>query len=348
MIAEHNLSIYKTHYFEALPGIVDSIQRINTKTADSTGVFVSCRTSLKARFKKAIQVSRAAKSINDIYTLPPIFSGAQKNSIMNRIRYSVRAWSDSTIVLFQTFNHTVVFGGIPLHSVAKAYQDRGINWNRDLLDTMERPKRQNDVSRSYPSLDRPILDWKDALIKTVPELTTPILAPVSALSSSVSTTIEGWSAPSVFKRRTKSDWKTVEKALQNMSERFPEEIEAAITKVYRDITTEEDVRCTIAVLNEEAFDLAEKQHRGRGVYARQRQSLLQSLGSADNNGKTFVDRYEELAVEKMKDGISSASNRFISNVEATLNQFIRVTEQFVETDVYNTPEHAAVREELRK
>lgn len=346
--AEQKLRIYKTHYFQALPNVLDRIQRIRTKIVDKTGVAASCRASLKKSFQEAIRASRAAQRIGYIVDSIRLFTVAQKTSTTQRIRFAVKAWSDPSLVPFQTFNHTVLHKGIPRNLTAKAYIGRDVNWNRDLLETMERPINKNDGYRSLTSLDEPIWDWMNKLLKMEPEITGPIVHSISELSNSVSITINYWFTPSALKNSIESGWKRVDKNLQVMIGEFSDEIKEVIDQVYGEITDEVDVGCTIAFMNRKAYRRAETQERGKGVYNRQRQSLLKSFCSVDSAGKRFVDRYEELAVQKMKETLVSTSNDFINRVEAELNEFVRTTEQLVKTNAYNTYEHAAARQELEK
>lgn len=348
MIAGQKLQLYKTHYFEALPSIVDACQRIRIKTLDKNGTLASYRVSFQQHFKSAIRTSRAAKENSMLAMIVPLFMASERSSITERVESSVHAWSDTSIVQWQTFRHTLSHRGIPIILTSKAYKFRGVvNWNRDLLETMERPAKKNKMSDSYPSPEEHILNWKDKMLAQAPSITRAIAEPFSELGPLINYIVEESAASSVLKKRTLVEWKKIEISIRDLAIHFPEKIKKAIENVYRDITTEEDVGCMIARMNESAYDSAEKQPNGQGVYARQRQSLLHSL-RPDVDGKAFVHRYEALAEQKMKEHLTSVTEQFITAVEDKITGFIAIMEALAETDIYSASEHAAAREILRK
>ncbi|KAL1613150.1 hypothetical protein SLS60_001382 [Paraconiothyrium brasiliense] len=345
LTAEQKLQIYHKHYFQTLPGAVDDVQRILTKTAGRIEVLAPTRRSLEQCFQNAIRGSRANREINNISIVLPIYTESEKDTIIKRINALIQVWSESTVVKFNTFMHTLACKGIPTSYTSAAYRSReDINWNRDLLETMEAPASK---SHAYISTEAHLSVWKAAMKKKSAEIANSITSPVTDLWASVEEIISASSAPSVLKRRTRSAWKRVENDLRDMVNHFHGQITAAIDKVHTEITTEEDVECMIAKMNVQAYENAEYQRRGPRVYTRQRQSLTNSLCTLDSNLRTFVDRYESAAKRIMNERIAQVSEKFIVTVDSKLKEFIRITEQFIQTDAYNTTQHADARKILR-
>ncbi|KAJ4286810.1 hypothetical protein N0V90_013062 [Kalmusia sp. IMI 367209] len=349
LTAEQKLQHYHTHYFQVLAGLVDTIQRIITKSTEKKEVFLACRHALDQRFQIAIQLARAAIDINALSIVPTIFQAAEKDTITKNIKSLILKWSDPFIVHFRTFLHTIVCRGIPTSYASVAYRDReDINLNRDVLEAMERPRI---ISHEYTSAVAHLSSWRLNMLAKSREISSSVTEPIVALwledDNTVKSIIQHSSASSALKRRTHAAWNRVKSNIHEMAKKFPKTLEAAINAAYRDVTTEEDIGCMIATMNEQAWHDAESQRRGPKVYSRQRQSLINSLTHIDAKGKTFVDRYEAAAIEKMNNRVRLDSRRFLTDVESTLDEFIRITEQFFETDVYNTPQHASARQILR-
>jgi hypothetical protein len=344
LTAEQKLQIYHEHYFQVLPSIVDDVHRILKKTSAKTRVLSSTRRSLEQCFQNAIRGSRAAKGINSISSDLPIYTGSEKNIVTQRIKALIQVWSDSTVVLYHTFMHTLVCKGIPTRYASAAYRGHNINWNRDILETMERPANK---SHAYISKKAHLSDWKAAMNNKSAEFSNSISSPITSLWALVEEIISASSVPQVLKRQMRSAWKKVENNICDMTNRFPEQITAAIDKGYIEITTEEDIGCMIAQMNVQAYEDALFQRRGPKVYTRQRQSLIKSLCTPDFDGRSFVDRFEISARKKMNDRIAQVSEAFIATADSKLKEFIRITEQFIDTDVYNTTEHTVARKFLR-
>ena len=349
MIADQKLQIYKNHYFETLPSIIDTIQRIRNKTSDKNGVLISYRASFQQYFENAMRSSREAKRSRMPSMILPIFTASEKMSVTKRIESTINAWSNSRIVYWPTFQHTLRYRGIPISLDSKAYRDRdSVNWNRDLLETMERPAKTNTISDSYPSPEEYILHWKRKLIDQIPKIVKSVVEPISELGNMVNKTIERSDAAPALKKLTLDGWKQVEVGIHRLIERFTKKCGAAIENLYRLITTEEDIGCIIAKMNQLPYNHADNQLRGLGAYDRLRQSLLDSLCDTKLDGETFVDRYEKVAMQMLKAKLASVTERFITEVETKLTDFITVTEASKETEVYKTSEHIAAREVLCK
>ncbi|KAF2438735.1 hypothetical protein P171DRAFT_490786 [Karstenula rhodostoma CBS 690.94] len=345
LTAEQKLQIYYEHYFRILPNLVDDVQRILKKTAAKTKVLSWTRRSLKQCFQKAIRSSRAAKESNSISVVQPIYEDYEKIAVTKRIKALIGVWGDSTVVRFQTFLHTLVCKGIPISYASVAYRDReGINWNRDLLETMERP---TSSTHAYVSQEAHLSDWKIGMMSRSAEISNAITSPITDLWALVDDIIATSAVPPALKKRTLTAWRKVENEIRDMVNRFPSQLTAAINAIYTEVTTEEDIECMIAKMNDPAYGAAAFQRRGRRVYERQRQSLVKSLCTPNFDGKSFVDRFEDNAMQKMNARIAQVSETFIAAVDAKLKAFIRITKQFVETDVYNTAPHVAARKILQ-
>ncbi|KAJ4358616.1 uncharacterized protein N0V89_003200 [Didymosphaeria variabile] len=345
LTAEQKLQIYHKHYFQILPGFVDDAQRILTKTVGQKEILATTRRCLEQCFRNAIRGSRAAKDVNSISIVLPIYTGSEKNTVTKRIKALIQVWSAPTVVQFNTFMHTLVCRGIPTSYASAAYRGRDINWNRDLLDTMETPA---DNSHAYTSLEAYLSDWKVTIKHKSTEISNSITGPITDLWASIEDVITASSAPLALKGRMRGAWRKVKHVIRDMVNRFPEQITAAIDKVYQEVTTEEDIGCMIAIMNIQTYKDAAYQRRGKKVYTRQRRSLIRSLCDPDSNGRMFVDRYENAAMNKMTERIAQVSEEFIAAVDTKLKEFVRITKQFMETDVYNTSQHVAARKVLRR
>lgn len=344
LTAERQMQIYENHYFDTLPSVVDDNLRIVTKTTGKTDVLAPTRKALEQCFQNAMQASRSAKDINKLSAVKPIFQGAEKDDVSRRVKALIAVWSNSTVIMWQTFFHTLLCKGIPISYASRAYKDRDINWNRDLLETMEMP---DGKSHAYTSPETHLSNWMTEMKGNSATISNSVTEPISTISDLVEEIITASSIPLVLKRRTRSAWKNIDNNIRDMVNRFQEQVVAAIDKIYLEVTTEEDIGCMIAEMNVDTYLDAENQRRGQFVYTRQRESLTKGLCELDSSGEAFVDRYEAASMRKMSERIAQVSEKFITDVEDKLSEFIRITEQFIETDIYNTPQHAAARNILQ-
>lgn len=113
--------------------------------------------------------------------------------------------------------------------------------------------------------------------------------------------------------------------------------------MYRQLTTEDDIECTIAKMNAGAYNKAYNARTQKRVYQRQRKVLFNSLVNRDYDNKTFIHRYEDIACHLLVDSLKNEATRFLGKVESKLSNFIKAIPQFVVTDVYESAENQAAR-----
>ncbi|KAF1952664.1 hypothetical protein CC80DRAFT_172248 [Byssothecium circinans] len=335
LAAEQNLPAYRNHYFHALPKIVKRCYRILKKNAQEGGY-----EHFQASAKKAIESFKVASSKSMVVwaaaTVPKIFTGLQREEAASRVRLLIQLWKIRWDVRWNTWNMTLGENGIPCHSDSVAYSSRDVNWNRDLLETMETP---TSIQHSYTSSIPFVGNWREKMLADLDQCFVSSTQAIVTVCKKIRLSIDTLSVSADLKNRTITTWESSRCSISRVLDDYKTTLQASITEVYRAVTTEEDVECLISQLNKPRFREAYDQQKGEGAWGRQQEKLLDVF-------KNFVAKYEEAAIAKMKARLIETANEMLKSVAQELYAFVKITEVFFKSDTYNTPQHVQARQKL--
>lgn len=324
---------------------------INKISGDKVGTR-TCRESLGSRFDAAIEAAgNAVESILNRPLAKSMFRVTEKEKINTLIKALIeKHWGSSTgtdAVMWGTWQHTLMCGGIPDRYGSKAYRHRRyVNWNRDLLGTFEKPKH---VEHAFATRKAHVSKWRKELVDRSQGFANSIAGPITRLwdvDDGVREVITLSSLGSSLKAPIRIEWNNVRRSIEKDVEAFPATLVSAITAVYRQITTE-DVYGTIADLNKAAYKAAFSVRRGRGVYKRQRECLFNNLTDPSPTilpkHKNLLDMYEQKALELVRHRIQNTADEFLDSVTIKLNDFAYSIEGFVTSEPSETSKHKKAR-----
>lgn len=255
--------------------------------------------------------------------IPPILDFAQVAAAMKRVTFLVNKWSNSSVVRWNSFDLALRQSGIPIGSKSKAYIGNDINWNQDILEGLEPTVVSGNP---YVSDRRFVSEWKTIMNTKSGTIAALVTDPIAEVLASIKTIINQSSASSHLKRRALQALNKIEKNVRLLLQALPDSVCVAIDAAFREVTTEEDVGCMIARLNEDSYISVSEQPKGTGVYKRQRDSLHSALGRKGWSSSNIIDRYQDAAVKEMKSQLTKVFNLLIQSVGNKLNDFVDVTE----------------------
>ncbi|KAF2275870.1 uncharacterized protein EI97DRAFT_474455 [Westerdykella ornata] len=344
IVAEKNYRNLHQFIVGTLPPLLDQGRRIISKQKEDDGFFYF-RQHVTALLEELTTDIDAAVSSSMESLLPPMWDYGIRSCVMSNLENKVLSWSKG--VHFNTYRMTIRQRGIPKDSKAKAYEGRSINWNLDLLTAMETIsiERKNKRPKGR-EVRKPLGEWKDRVLELSNTLSVPVVSLTQDFLKRVQTTINTTSCDAALKSRTMEAWQKVVAVIRKMIDRLPAKLDRKINDVLRVITTEEDVGCMITTLNIPQYDMIASQKTGRGVYNRYKAATRNAFLEVDADGKAFIDKYEDQATGLMHGALNSGLDDFRQTITARLEEFITITQQFLESQDHKTKEYRALRSRL--
>ncbi|PVI06490.1 hypothetical protein DM02DRAFT_710838 [Periconia macrospinosa] len=339
LTAEHNIQRYHFHFFNLLPKVEDRVRRILTKSAQEGGYF-KLRDTTQDDFEIFKSKSKSRNPI-PIATLnacvPKILTNEERTSAEQRISSLVELWRRRWSVRWITWDYTLRSNGIPHHSISQAYAGRDVNWNRDLLEVLERPPL---VQHEFSASVRHIEAWKNDVMEKSAMIVKSVGEALDDINQKVEGNIEDASISSDLRARFGKEWLEIKDGLLTMMDCLKDDLHSIIVRVYRRVTTEEDIGCTIAKITKGPFqEAAREPPRGAGAWGRQHQKMRSSMAQ-------FVTTYEKEAMKLMKRELKQTVTEFLKKCGEQFDTFLETTEQFFETEVYDTAPHREARAKL--
>lgn len=336
--AEQNFKNALELIFQSMPGLAEKAHRISKKYLDNAGNVQMRRKSKNTfqRIKNDLQ-NHIADAFPRI--VPRIWLW-EKSDIELRVKHAISKWS--TRVKWQTFKKTARENGIPVGSRSEAYQGRNVNWNKDLLHAIEAVP---GVGGQYER--PPVQQWKNQVLGNATRFISLIQPLIASFFDDMQDIIDYSSSEPELKKRTRAAWERTERNIRRLLEEFPASFAGTIMSAFRYATTEEDVNCMIAELNAGIYQSVASVPSGDGLYKRMRDKLSLALTNPDCNGKTFLDRYEDAAKERMKNNLCTTISNFQTGFIAELDEFTIITEQFLWKEDNQTLEHCKLIDRLK-
>ncbi|CAI6335802.1 unnamed protein product [Periconia digitata] len=335
--ATENMSRYRFHYFNVHSKISDRANRILSKNILERGY-----RKLRGTITDAFQVFKST-GINPIRVLVPkivpiIFSEAERSSADRRLESLIDSWRWRWDIKWITFDYTLRTNGIPHRSVSKAYYRKIVNWNKEILDVMERPRQ---IEHQFTAPKKLIDAWKHSVINKLEDLAQEVRSRVKDLFKKVEDNIKTSKLSKTLMDRILQEWGDTEDDVHDLIGRFKKDLHRTTIAQYRKVTTEEDIGCIIAKLTKEPFREAQKEQRGKGVLEKQHKKLKSSL-------EGFISIYETHAIEMMREGLAQKTSRFLERLGKFLDVFIQNVEELFENNVGGDTKYLQAREKLQE
>lgn len=336
-IASANFSRYRLHFFVTLPKIENRVLRILDKSAQEKGFALYYDEVLKniQDFKKSSH-SSIWTVVNASVT--SIFTEAERTTTEKKTKSLVEMWRSRWNVRWNTWNMTLRTNGIPHHSISRAYAGHDVNWNRDLLQALEQPMQ---IEHKFSASKHYVQAWKDRVTRKSEDILKSIGKAIANVCKVIEETIRQAPISRKLMHRTLEAWDEIKIEIESVLQSLEDKINSTITQVYRDVTTEEDVGCTIAKITHKPFYQAHEEQQGNGSWNRQHGKLLGTLAN-------FVNTFEDTARKHMKTELKKAVTGYLKEVSKTLDLFPAIVQTFFETDTeYKTQGHVEARQKLR-
>ncbi|KAF2751767.1 hypothetical protein M011DRAFT_4935 [Sporormia fimetaria CBS 119925] len=222
--------------------------------------------------------------------------------------------------------------GIPIKSTSKAFETLVANLNKVIQQAMQ------------PQL----LEWENKLRNSLSELATGLGVSLETFTCRMLHRLGDLGTNKTLKHRVLDAWKAITIAITEDIKIANKDFEDAASAIHKQISAEEDIRCIIAKLNEPIYFRATKVDRGTGFNKRQIEAFLSGLRDPDENGKRFVDRYEDRCLQITKDILLPIFKKHGTALIAKLKEFPAVMQDLVRKTDDLSEEDLALREELRE
>jgi len=332
--AERNYLSYENHLFRMLPDLSDKLHHQLHQHKDDDG-FVMVRELLAQHVRDFQQSLPTYVTTRLKGVVPEIWQSHLEPKLLTLVEKAIKDFSLGR--KWNTYSMLVKERGIPPTGRYTSLRGQDVNWNRDLLETIEPAYGRGFVTA-----------WNDEVQRKSTAVITDLERRISKFFGRVFKAIDQASYDPKLKHLVGKEWRKVEDNIWDLHRSLVDDCRRIIMSVYRTVITEEDIGCFIATQERIVYSKAQNQQRGPGFAARQRRAMLAGLKKPNRNGQTFIDRYQQEAIYMMKSHLEAIMNGFTENVLVQLDDFIDVTEQLVAGPTYESRETATMKKRLAK
>jgi hypothetical protein len=327
--SDKNYQRYYDHCFETIPNIVDAVGRILEKQPVDDSY-----AQIRQQMKEHISVIET--TLQDHFTnflenlLPKVWPDSMaKYDQTVTLRGLVNEWSSA--FHWSTFDKMVREFGILYKTRSSKVKNKHLNWNDDIQDSFAE------------NLD----EWKEAMIAQADAVCKCLSTAIEEILDNMHESIEQTSSNQKLKIRTLKAWRKTERSVNRDIGELRKQLRQAVYSGHRFATTETDTGCMIAGLTRSIFQNAARVERGPGFHGRQITAIQNGLTKTDVYGCKFLDKVEKKVLREVKKKLERVYKNFVKSILDKFEDFVQVTEEFLETSFIATKHDLRLREQLR-
>jgi hypothetical protein len=333
MPAEQNYLRCQTHLFRTLPNLSDKLHHVIYQYKDNSD-FTVVREQFASRIEEFKQALRAQLATILVGVVPMIYGSTQEYELLQRTRQAVENFSKRP---YQTYNMLLKERGIAPENRTTSLSGQNVNWNRDLLETIEPAEGDGLVTK-----------WVSQVQINTTKATTSIENTIAFHLGRGWKVIHKSSCDPKLKQTIGNEWRKLGELVCDAVRQLLLNNNHTSRQVHRTITTEEDVRCFIVSQERLVYSKAQMQPAGRGRLARLRQDVMSRFTYPDHHRQTFIDRYQERAADLIKTSLQQNFDAFEQDALAYLKDFDNVLHQLVANPAYDSREAVKMKKEISR
>jgi hypothetical protein len=296
--------------------------------------FTVVREQFASRVEDLKQALRAQLDTILVGVVPMIYSSPQEYELLQRTRQAVENFGRRP---YQIYNMLLKERGIAPENRTTSLSGQTVNWNRDLLKTIEPAEGDGLVSK-----------WVIQVQINTTKATTSIENTVAFHLDRGWKVIHKSSCDPKLKQTIEDEWQKLGELVCDAARQLLLNNNHTSWQVHRTITTEEDIRCFIVTQERPMYSKAQMQPAGRGRLARLRQEVMSRLTYPDHHRQTFIDRYQERATDLMKTRLQQNFDAFEQKSLTYLDDFDNVLHQLVANPAYESREAVKMKKKLSR
>lgn len=245
------------------------------------------------------------------------------------------------IIYYQGFARMLRENGIPTDGV---YFDLNRNLNKDILG-----KIMNYMDK-----------WNKTMSSRVDELAVSLDGPVQALLATIRVRISDASAEPALKESAGDALFDASQNIATAYNKLATNLQDSLRQTYIQFTSEIDIHCPIARAMKPVYERVQDPRNvgvGKGIYKRQRQFMRVSIVHPQQPDRhhewlqplqPLFDTLREQVIAKQTEDWTGNCNTFIEEVDAQLQNFLKITSDLLKKDTHVSQEHRNARRLLKK
>ena len=330
--AEASYKDLKYHVFKTITDIEDKVSRNLMKfnyDIDVAGIRRNVTENLPGLSGHLRDVS--VTTPNSL--LSEAWSDSTKRKIATGMEQQIKNYRSKDDATYQTFWLMLRNNGI-----ATCGKCANKNINNDLMQTYKREIRLWKYKASSQEED-----FEQSLQSPVQEGLAEIRRRLSAAASDPE-----------LKRRVSEALEKLTRRIRRLEQNLSEDLGAASDENYRRFTTEDDIKCPVAVEMKTAYTrinlirMNERPFHRTNIYRDQRAALIRTV-TEDNNGlQPLIDAISVQIKQHQCQLWQAAGESFIAAVVVQFMEFTRALAGLLENEKYMLEEHKLIREHLRQ
>lgn len=262
--------------------------------------------------------------------LSEAWADAVKPKISNGLEQQMKSYPHEEVA-YNTFWLMLRNNGIATHGVCP-----GKNLNDELMQT-------------YKST---IKSWKHKATSKVDTVAESLNGPVDNTVASLMQRLQVASSDPELKRRVQQELEKLFRRIGQGQTILTDQLQAAVNDNYRRFTTEDDIKCPVAVELKTAYAriniirMDERPKHRRGIYKQQKAEMIHTLTKSNNGQKPIVDAISVQVKKRQCELWESVSKAFIATVLGHFEEFAQALAELLEDETYMLEEHRLIRERL--
>lgn len=330
--AEASYKDIKYHIFETVTDIEDKVSRILMKfnhDIDVAGIRRYVVDNLPVLRNQLRELSNTTPDS----LLSEVWSESAKRKVAAGMEAQIMTYNHKDEVMYNTFSHMLRNNGIAV---------TGKNVNKNLND---------ELMQTYK---KTIKAWKYKASDQEGAVNVSLVDPVQAAIAEIKRRTRAAASVPELKRRVHGALSKLSRRVNTVHADLSKNLEEATTENYRHFTTEDDIKCPVAIELKSAYTrinmirMDERPKHRKGIYKDQRREMIRTV-TEDNNGmKPLVDAISVLVKEHQCSLWQEVGTDFIAAVSKHFEEFAQALSELLENETYMLEEHKLIRGQLRQ
>jgi hypothetical protein len=197
--AQQNLELYRKH-FEKLTRILEKCKRDLHKSVEEGG-YEKFHHSTIHRIQEYKSIINNPTIPAAVVSIPKILTYAQMQLALSRVKGLSKWKYVYKDIRWPTWFMMMRYNGIP--TKRSLLDGKDVNYNRDLLDAIERPDEER---HRYTSTDRPVEAWRDAMINNIEATVRQLQEPIALVCREIQKDVDQVSVSQYLATRISHTW----------------------------------------------------------------------------------------------------------------------------------------------